>query len=79
MKEFGFYQWIAYIAIIIGGINWGLIGLFRIDLFQTLFGTGFIYRIVCIAVGVGAGYLIYSHYKSRNIPAASPPPPTQQP
>jgi len=44
---------IALILIIIGAINWGLIGIFNFNLVETLFG-GFsiISRIIYILVGI---------------------------
>ena len=44
---------IALILIIIGAINWGLIGLFEFDLVATLFGQmSVISRIVYAVVGI---------------------------
>ena len=45
--------------VIIGGINWGLIGLFGFDLVATLFGEmSALSRIVYTLVGVSALYQI---------------------
>lgn len=44
---------IALLLIIIGAINWGLIGLFNFNLVDTLFGTmSIISRIIYILVGI---------------------------
>ena len=44
---------IALVLIIIGAINWGLIGLFKFDLVATLFGQmSLLSRIVYSLVGV---------------------------
>ena len=44
---------IALILIIIGALNWGLIGLFRFDLVATLFGEmSLLSRIVYSLVGI---------------------------
>lgn len=85
MKDWGFYEWISYVLVLIGGINWGLLGLFRMDLFATIFGIGFLNRIFCILIGVAAGYLIYKFYVSKKEtvttindktpPSETPPPP----
>jgi uncharacterized membrane protein YuzA (DUF378 family) len=69
MKDYGLYEWIAYILVIIGGINWGLVGLFKINLVEAIFGSGFLARLIYIIVGVGAGYLIYMFVKQKK-PAA---------
>lgn len=44
---------IALILVIIGAINWGLIGIFNFNLVDTLFGTAsVISKIVYILVGI---------------------------
>lgn len=46
-------QKVALIFTIIGAINWGLIGLFDIDLIATLFGNmSILSRIIYVVVGV---------------------------
>lgn len=44
---------IALVLIIVGAINWGLVGLFNFNLVTTLFGEGsLLSRIVFILVGI---------------------------
>ncbi len=44
---------IALLLIVIGAINWGLIGLFNFNLVDTIFGTAsLISRIIYVLVGV---------------------------
>ncbi len=46
-------QKVALVFIIIGAINWGLIGLFDFNLVETLFGTdNVITKIVYVLVGI---------------------------
>ncbi|MGJ3232472.1 MAG: DUF378 domain-containing protein [Oceanicaulis sp.] len=50
----------ALILVIIGGINWGLVGLFDFNLVAALFGTeSFLTNLVYILVGLAALYSIY--------------------
>lgn len=50
---------IALVLIIIGAINWGLIGLFNFNLVDTLFGIGSVLsRIVYTLVGVSGLWAI---------------------
>lgn len=43
------------ILLIVGGLNWGLVGLFNFDLVAALFGEGsLLSRIVYILVGLSA-------------------------
>ncbi len=51
--------WITFVLVIIGGLNWGLIGLVNLDLVATLFGEGaLLSRIVYSLVGLSAIYLL---------------------
>jgi len=58
-------DWIALVLLIIGGINWGLVGLFQFDLVAQLFGgsESIISRIVYSLVGISALYAIYMAFK----------------
>ena len=50
---------IALILLIIGGINWGLIGFFKFDLVAFLFGNlTVLSRIIYAVVGICGLYLI---------------------
>jgi uncharacterized membrane protein YuzA (DUF378 family) len=54
----------ALILTIVGGLNWGLVGLFRFDLVAFIFGgmefgeTNLASRIIYAAVGLSAAYLL---------------------
>jgi len=53
-------DWIALVLLIIGGLNWGLVGLFGFDLVAAIFGPmTAISRIVYVLVGLAALYAIY--------------------
>lgn len=50
---------IALCLVIIGAVNWGLVGLFKLDLVAFLFGQMTILsRIIYILVGIAGLYLI---------------------
>ena len=54
----------ALVLTIVGGLNWGLVGLFRFDLVAAVFGgmefgeTNLASRIIYAAVGLSAVYLL---------------------
>ena len=56
---------IALALTIIGGLNWGLIGLFGLNLVETIFGMGIISRIVYVLVGIAAAYSISFFMRKR--------------
>ena len=58
---------IALILTIIGGINWGSIGLFRFDVVAALFGgqTATLSRVVYTLVGLAAIWCISLLFRDR--------------
>ncbi len=50
--------WIALILVVIGGINWGLVGLFNLNLVAAIFGDSIIATIIYVLVALSALYLI---------------------
>lgn len=59
---------IALALIIIGGLNWGLIGLFGLNLVETIFGIGVISKIIYVLVGIAGAYSI-SFFTRRKVGA----------
>lgn len=53
------FDWMAMVLLVVGGINWGLVGLFDFDLVALMFGdmTG-LSRFVYAFVGICAVYLV---------------------
>ena len=50
---------VTLLLLIIGGLNWGLVGLFSFDLVATIFGEmSVLSRIVYVLVGLSALYQI---------------------
>ena len=57
-------DWIAMVLLIVGGLNWGLVGLFNFDLVAMIFGEmSMLSRIVYTLVGLSALYAIYTSSK----------------
>ena len=67
--HFSALDWAAMVLMIVGGINWGLVGAFEFDLVAALFGnmTGWS-RLVYALVGIASLYGIYllSKMAARN-------------
>ncbi|MDD3774068.1 MAG: DUF378 domain-containing protein [Patescibacteria group bacterium] len=53
-------DWIAWVLVIIGGLNWGLVGIFKWDLVAAIFGgaEAVVSRVIYTLVGLSALYLI---------------------
>ncbi|MBU1046620.1 DUF378 domain-containing protein [Patescibacteria group bacterium] len=59
MNKLNTLDWIAYILLIVGGLNWALVGFFNFDLVATILGDmSVLSRIVYILVGLSAIYIL---------------------
>ncbi len=64
------FEWIATVLVVIGGLNWGLVGGLDFNLVDTVFGAGSVVgRIVYILVGVSALYGIFFLFKKQQMMA----------
>jgi uncharacterized protein len=52
---------VVYLLLVVGGLNWGLVGAFEFNLVDTIFGEGSaLSRVVYVVVGLAALYGIYA-------------------
>jgi len=57
---------IALVLVIIGGLNWGLVGFFGFDLVAALFGSAsMISNIIYDLVGLSALYLAFAYFMGK--------------
>ena len=50
---------VTLLLVIVGGLNWGLVGLFNFDLVAAIFGSGsLLARVVYVLVGISAVWQI---------------------
>lgn len=57
LKSWNLYSYICFILLLVGGIDLGFYGIFGVNFFSIL--GGFLSRLICLAIGIAAGYLIY--------------------
>jgi uncharacterized membrane protein YuzA (DUF378 family) len=67
MKNAHILGLLVKILLIVGGLNWGLVGLFKFDLVASIFGemTGFT-RIIYVLVGLAAVYKLVMWIKDSS-------------
>lgn len=59
MNKLNAIDWIAIVLLAVGGLNWGLVGIFNFDLVATLFeDMSVLSRIVYVVVGICAIYVL---------------------
>jgi hypothetical protein len=67
MKNAHTIEMIAAVLLVIGGLNWGLVGLFGIDLVASIFGDmSALTRIIYVLVGLSAAWRVVMWLKSKS-------------
>lgn len=62
--------WVALILVIVGGLNWGLVGIFNFDLVATIFGEmSALSRIIYILVGLSAICMLFVAFSKKQVSA----------
>ena len=58
MKRMNFFDWFALVLLVVGGLNWGLVGFFRVDLIAAIFGQlSVVSRVLYALIGISAAYM----------------------
>lgn len=59
--KFDIFDWLALILVVIGALNWGLIGLLNFDVVAFLFNgpASLLSKIIYSLVGLAGAYVIY--------------------
>ena len=52
-------DWVTFVLVMIGGLNWGFVGFFDFNLVEAILGTGLITTIVYALVGLSSLWMIY--------------------
>jgi len=68
--KFNAIDWLALVLVIVGGLNWGLVGIFDFNLVDSIFGEmSALSRIIYALVGLSAVYMVFAATKIAS-PAA---------
>lgn len=60
-ESMSWIDWVAMVLVIIGALNWGLVGLFSFDLVAAIFGAmSLLSRVVYALVGIAGLWMIYA-------------------
>ena len=69
MRKLTPIDWVALVLVVVGGLNWGLVGIFGFDLVAAIFGEmSVLSRIVYTLVGIAAVYMGAIAYFLRRRP-----------
>jgi uncharacterized membrane protein YuzA (DUF378 family) len=71
MKTQKWLHMIAFVLVIVGGVNWGIFGLFNHDLIEDIFGNWPTFaEIIYTLVGIAAVYLAATHMNDCKVCSA---------
>ena len=66
--QYNVFDYIVLTLVIIGAINWGLIGFFRFDLVNVIFGNmSILSRIIYALIGVSGLYSISFYLRNQDV------------
>jgi len=58
MKKMNYFDWAVIVLLVVGGLNWGLVGFFQVDLIAAIFGQlSAVSRVIYALVGLSAVYV----------------------
>lgn len=64
MKSLSIIDWLAFILVVVGALNWGLVGFFNFNLVAAILGDmTLLARIVYGLVGIAAVYMAIFAFK----------------
>ncbi len=67
MKNSHNLELIAMVLLVIGGLNWGLFGLFRFDIISAVFGEmTALSRIIYVLIGLSAVYRVVGWLNAKS-------------
>lgn len=59
---------VSFVLVVVGALNWGLVGLFNLNLVMMLLGSWpMVEKAVYVLVGLSAVYLLVTHKKDCKI------------
>lgn len=53
-------DWVAWVFVVLGALNWGFVGLFKFNLVEMVFGVGSLATLVYVLVGLSGLFMLWS-------------------
>lgn len=64
MKKFNVVEWVVFVLVVVGAINWGLVGFFHFNVVEVVFGSmPVVVNVVYDLVGLAGVYVAYLVFK----------------
>lgn len=58
--------WVSFVLVVVGGLNWGLVGALNFNLVESLLGVGIVSNVVYDLVGLGAIGMIIGAFMMKD-------------
>lgn len=58
-KKMSTIDWVAWVLVVVGAVNWGFVGAANLNLVTSLFGAG-LTQVVYIMVGLAGLYMLWT-------------------
>lgn len=66
MKPKNTVEWVVWVLLVVGALNWGLVGAANFNLVDTVFGAGsLLAKVVYVVVGLAALYALYGAFAEK--------------
>ena len=66
MKKMATLDWVVFVLLVVGALNWGLVGLANLNVVEMILGSiPVLLKLVYILVGVAGVYKIYKVLMSK--------------
>lgn len=66
MMKMGTLDWLAWVLVIVGAVNWGLVGIANMNLVTSLLGAWpMLVQLVYILVGLSGLYLLWMFFSKK--------------
>lgn len=52
-------DWVAWTLVVVGALNWGLVGAAKLNLVESVVGSGSLAQVVYVLVGVSGLYMLW--------------------
>lgn len=66
--KFSILDWVTLVLVVVGGLNWGLVGAFDFNLVDSIFGMmSVLSRIIYVLVGLSAIYMIWMALSKKDM------------
>lgn len=66
MKQMGVLDWIVFVLVVVGALNWGILGIANINIVETIFSfSSLLLKLIYILVGLAGLWKIYKLLMSK--------------